>query len=62
VTGLIKKSALIEPGVSVAGGRVRIGSGTNGTAGSAGSIPSPAENVLVLDVETVQAIAGSCAG
>jgi hypothetical protein len=62
VTGLIKKSALIEPGVNVMGGRVRIGSGTNGTAGSPGSIPSPAENVLVLDVETVQAIAGSCEG
>jgi hypothetical protein len=62
VTGLIKKSALIEPGVNVMGGRVKIGSGTNGTAGSPGSTPSPAENVLVLDVEGVQAIAGSCEG
>ena len=60
ITGLIKKSALIEPGMSVAGGRVRVGSGNNGTAGSSTGIPSPAENVLVLDAESVQAIAGSC--
>lgn len=59
VTGLIKKSALIEPGMSVMGGRVRIGSGTNGTAGSTGT-PDPAQDVVVLDVETVQALAGSC--
>jgi len=58
VTGLIKKSALIEPGISVMGGRVRIGGGTNGTAGST---PDPAENVVVLDVENVQSLGGSCA-
>jgi hypothetical protein len=60
VTGLIKKSSLIEPGVSVMGGRVRIGAGTSGGANS--SIPDPAENVVVLDVSNVQALGGSCAG
>jgi hypothetical protein len=59
ITGLIKKSALISPGMSVAGGRVVIGGGTNGTAGSTGR-PDPAANVLVLDVESVQALGGSC--
>jgi hypothetical protein len=59
ITGLIKKSALISPGVSVMGGRVRIGGGTNGTAGSPGP-PDPAADVLVLDVENVQALGGTC--
>jgi len=58
ITGLIKKSALIEPGVSVAGGRVRIGPGTTGATSSR---PDPAQDVVVLDVESVQAIGGSCA-
>jgi len=59
VTGLIKKSALIEPGISVMGGRVRIGAGTSG--GTSSSLPDPAENVVVLDVENVQPLGGSCA-
>jgi hypothetical protein len=59
VTGLIKKSALIEPGLSVMGGRVRIGAGTSSATGS--SLPDPAENVVVLDVENVQSLGGSCA-
>lgn len=57
VTGLIKKSALIEPGIKLMGGRVKIGGGsTSGTS----SLPDPAQDVVVLDVETVQPIAGSC--
>jgi hypothetical protein len=60
LTGLIKKSALIQPGMSVMGGRVKIGGGTNGTAGSPGP-PDPAQDVVVLDVESVQPIGGSCA-
>jgi hypothetical protein len=58
VTGLIKKTALIEPGLSVMGGRVRIGAGSTG--GTASSLPDPAQDVVVLDVETVQAIGGTC--
>ena len=58
VTGLIKKSALIEPGIKFKGGRVVIGGGTS--AGHTGSLPSPAENVLVLDALSVQGLGGSC--
>lgn len=58
VTGLIKKSALREPGVKFKGGRVVIGGGTS--AGSSGSMPSPADNVLVLDALSVQGLGGSC--
>jgi hypothetical protein len=57
VTGLVKKSSLIEPGIKFKGGRVMIGGGTNGTASS---MPSPAENVLVLDAMAVQGLGGSC--
>lgn len=57
ITGLIKKSALIEPGVKLMGGRVRIGGGsTSGTS----SLPDPSQDVVVLDVESVQALGGSC--
>lgn len=58
VTGLIRKSALMEPGVKFKGGRVVIGGG-RGSAGS-GGLPSPAENVVVLDALGVQALGGSC--
>ena len=59
VTGLIKKSALIEPGMKFKGGRVVIGGGTS--AGTTSSLPSPAENVLVLDALAVQGLGTSCA-
>jgi hypothetical protein len=58
VTGLIRKSALMEPGVKFKGGRVVVGGGT--MASGTGSLPDPAENVLVLDAWTVQALGGSC--
>lgn len=58
VTGLIKKSALIEPGMKFKGGRIVVGGGT-GAAGSS-SLPSPADNVLVLDALSVQGLGGSC--
>jgi hypothetical protein len=61
VTGLIKKSALREPGVKFLGGRVAIGGGTGGSA-TASSMPDPAENVLVLDMTDVQSLGGSCGG
>jgi hypothetical protein len=59
MTGLIKKSALIEPGIRFKGGRVVIG---GGTSGGTGTLPSPAENVLVIDALTVTAIGGTCEG
>ena len=59
VTGLIKKSALIEPGMKFKGGRIVVGGGSS--AGTTGSLPSPADNVLVLDALTVQGLGTSCA-
>jgi hypothetical protein len=58
VTGLIKKSSLMEPGMKFKGGRVVIGGGTS--AGTRSSLPSPAENVLVLDALAVQGLGTSC--
>lgn len=57
LTGLIKKSALIEPGVRFKGGRVVIG---GGTSGGTAQLPSPADNVVVIDTLTVTAIGGTC--
>ena len=57
ITGLIKKSALIEPGMRIKGGRIVIG---GGSPTSASSMPSPADNVVVLDAVTVQSLGGSC--
>jgi hypothetical protein len=58
VTGLIKKSALMEPGVKFKGGRVVIGGGT--MASGTSSVPDPSENVLVLDAASLEALGGSC--
>jgi hypothetical protein len=60
VTGLIRKSALMEPGVKFKGGRVVIGGGTMASGSS--SLPDPAENVVVLDATVVLALGGSCGG
>ena len=59
VAGLIKKSALIEPGMKILGGRVAIGGASNGTSPNS-ALPDPVENVLVMDVMNVQAVGGSC--
>jgi hypothetical protein len=58
VSGLIRKSALMEPGVKFKGGRVVVGGGT--MASGSNNLPSPADNVLVLDTWSVQALGGSC--
>jgi hypothetical protein len=60
VTGLVRKSALMEPGVKFKGGRVVVGGGTMASGSS--NLPDPAENVLVLDAWSVQSLAGSCGG
>lgn len=57
MTGLIKKSALIEPGIRFKGGRVIVG---GGASGGTGALPSPAENVTVIDAITITAVGGSC--
>jgi hypothetical protein len=59
ISGLIKKSALIEPGVKFKGGRVVIG---GGSPTSTSSMPDPADNVVVLDAMTVQSLGGNCGG
>lgn len=59
LTGLIKKSALIESGMKFKGGRIVVG---GGTSGGTGTLPSPAENVVVIDALTVTGLAGSCSG
>lgn len=57
VTGLVKRSSLDDKGVNV--GRVAIGGGSP-VAGTR-SMPSPAENVAVMDVSAVRLRATSCA-
>jgi len=57
VTGLIRKSALIEPGVKFKGGRVMVGGGSSSPGGH---IPDPAENVVVLDASAVRGASGEC--
>jgi hypothetical protein len=60
VTGLVKKSSLVEPGIKVGKG-VTIGGGPP-VAGSGGSghAPVPNEYVPVLDVDSVRMRASSC--
>jgi hypothetical protein len=58
IHGLIKKSALIEPGVKFKGGRVVVGGGTSSAPSS--TLPDPADNVPVMDVLSVQSLGGSC--
>jgi hypothetical protein len=57
VEGIVKQSALSEPGLRIGKG-VTI-SGGSPTAGT-GSIPPPTENIPVMDVTSVQLKANSC--
>jgi uncharacterized membrane protein len=59
LTGLIKKSSLIEPGVKFKGGRVMVG---GGASGGTGARVDPAENVVVIDTWTVTYLGGDCGG
>ena len=56
VTGLVKRSSLDDKGVTT--GRVAIGGGSP-VAGTR-SIPSPADNVIVMDVSSVRSRSSSC--
>ena len=58
VTGLVKRSSLDEKGIKVGGVAIGGGSPVAGTR----SMPSPAENVAVMDVSSVRMRATSCAG
>jgi hypothetical protein len=61
VTGLVKRSALIEPGVKVGKGIV-IGGGQPVAGSGARPAPVPSEFVPVLDVESVRPRSTSCSG
>jgi hypothetical protein len=58
VIGLVRKSALIEPGVRI-GKRVTVGGG-NPVAGSPGARPAPPEMIPVMDVWSIRQRATSC--
>lgn len=58
VTGLVRKSALIEPGVKI-GRRITIGGG-NPVAGSGGARPDPPEPIPVMDVWSVRMRSAGC--
>ena len=59
VTGLVKRSALDDQGVNI-GRRVTMSGGSPSARGT--GIPSPANNVPVMDVWSVAPRAGTCPG
>jgi hypothetical protein len=58
VTGIVKKSSLVEPGVKL-GRNVTMGGGPP-VAGGGGATPVPNEYIPVIDVETIRMRASSC--
>jgi hypothetical protein len=58
VTGIVKKSSLVEPGVKL-GRNVTMGGGPP-VAGSGSATPIPTEYIPVIDVETIRMRASSC--
>jgi hypothetical protein len=60
VTGVVRKTALIEPGVKL-GSRITVGGG-NPVAGSNGARPAPPEGIPVMDVWSVRLRSTSCSG
>lgn len=61
VIGLVKRSALTEPGVRVGKGIV-IGGGQPVSGSGIGTRPNPSEFIPVLDVESVRLRSTSCSG
>jgi hypothetical protein len=59
VTGLVKRSALTEPGIKI-GKRITIGGGPPVTG--TGTAPSPSEFVPVLDISSLRLRSTSCSG
>jgi hypothetical protein len=58
VTGLIKKSAVAEPGLKIGGTRIVVGGGSR--TGGPNTIPDPADNIVVMDVSSVRMREASC--
>jgi hypothetical protein len=61
VTGIVKRSALSEPGVHVGKGVVITGGRPVAGTGS-GAPPPPTDFIPVMDVESVRTRSSSCAG
>jgi hypothetical protein len=59
VIGIVKKSALVEPGIKVGKGVV-IGGGSPTAGSGMRPSPNPSEYVPVLDVETIRLRSTSC--
>ena len=64
VTGLVRQADLAPPrGIGIAGGRIRIGPGTNqAPLGGAGGAPGNGYNEATIDVEGWRVLAASCPG
>jgi hypothetical protein len=61
VTGLVRRSQVAERGVSVAGGRVRVGGGQpQAPMGGGGIGQSAYYNEAILDVESWRSLPDSC--
>jgi hypothetical protein len=60
VNGVVRKSALMEPGVKI-GKRITVGGG-NPVAGSTGARPAPPEMIPVMDVWSIRLRSTSCSG
>lgn len=58
ITGLVRKSDLIEPGVGLAGGRIRIAPGRSPVGSSVGREPGIIQ--AVIDVESWRLLNASC--
>jgi hypothetical protein len=56
ITGLMKKSEVVQPGVGVAGGRIRI----TPVMPNSGTSPNPGPSPPVIDVESYQLLNTSC--
>ncbi len=61
VTGLVRKTDLREPGIPVAGGRVRVGGGApQAPLGGGGVTSAPMFSQAVLDLEAWRPLGESC--
>jgi hypothetical protein len=56
ITGLMKKSEVVQPGIGVAGGRIRI----TPVMPNGGTSPNPGPPTPVIDVEAYQLLNTTC--
>jgi hypothetical protein len=59
ITGLMKQSAMVQPGIGLAGGRVRI---TPVMPAGRTSAPDPGPPPPIIDVESYRLLNSSCPG